>query len=273
MVEVSSLHIYPIKSCAPVALTAVRFDARGPLLDRRWMLIDGDGNFVTQRQQPRLSQIRPSITPLALEVQAPGMPTLKVPLSGGRGPRVRAQIWGHETEAEFVGDAIADWFSDAMQQNLRLVRWAEEAVRPVSKRHTQLDSQTAFSDGYPLLLTSEASLADLNRHMEQNVTMERFRPNIVVRGCDAFAEDTWRRFTIGDLTLHGVKPCDRCSVVDVDPRSGDVGKLLLATLSSYRKVGNRVLFGMNCVHEGFGIIREGDELRVLETGEPPIASG
>ena len=267
MVQVSSLHIYPIKSCAGVALTAVRFDTRGPQFDRRWMLIDRDGNFVTQREEPRLSQIKPRITPLALEIEAPGMPKIKVPLSGGRGPRVEAKVWGHETEAEFLGNDVADWCSDAMQRNLRLVRWAEESARPVSKRHTDIDNQTAFSDGYPVLMISEASLADLNGRLEQKVTMDRFRPNIVIRGCDAFAEDGYRRFEVGDMTLHGVKPCDRCSITTVDQRTGQAGKEPLATLSGYRKVDSRVLFGVNCVYEGFGSIREGDELKVLEAAE------
>jgi len=264
MLKVSSLHIYPIKSCAAVDLTAIRFDTRGPLLDRRWMLIDKDGNFVTQRQEPRLCQVRPSITPLSLQVEAPGMQQLKVPLGAGRGPRVRAQVWGHETQAEFVGDEAADWFSDALQQNLRLVRWADEQERPVSHRHTELESQTAFSDGYPVLLISEASLAELNGKLQQKVTMDRFRPNIVVRGCDAFAEDRFRRLSVGDMTLHGVKPCDRCSITTVDPRSAQAGKEPLATLSTFRTFDNRVLFGINCVHGGFGNIREGDTLEVLE---------
>lgn len=264
MLKVSSLHIYPIKSCAAVDLTAVRLDTRGPLLDRRWMLIDKDGRFVTQREEPRLSQIRPGITPLALEVEAPGMQKLKVPLGGGRGRRVRAQVWGHETEAEFLGNDVADWFSDAMQRNLRLVRWADEQVRPVSKRHTDIDSQTAFADGYPVLLVSEASLAELNGRLEQRVPMDRFRPNIVVRGCEAFAEDGWRKFTVGDMTLHGVKPCDRCTITTVDQRSGQAGKEPLATLSGFRTVDSRVLFGINCVHGGFGNIREGDSIEVLE---------
>ena len=232
------------------------------------MLIDKDGNFVTQRQQPRLGQIRPSITPLALEVQAPDMPTLKVPRGERGGPRVRARVWGHETDAECVGDQVADWCSDAMQQNLRLVRWADEAVRPVSKHHTDVESQTAFADGYPLLIISEASLADLNGRLDQKITMARFRPNIVVRGCSPYAEDGWRRFSLGDLTLHNVKPCSRCSIISLDPATGQLDKQPLAVLSEFRKVDNEVLFGMNCVFEGLGSIREGDELRPLETAMP-----
>lgn len=266
--QVSSLHIYPVKSCAGVELSGLRFDARGPQLDRRWMLIDADGRFVTQREAPGLARVRVSLAPTSLVLDAPDMPTLKVPLSGGHGSRVPATVWGHATRAEFVGEEPADWFSDALRRNLRLVRWAEESVRPVSQRHTALDSQVAFADGYPVLIVSEASLTDLNARLQTPVPMDRFRPNIVVSGCDAFAEDGWRQIRLGDLTLDLVKPCDRCSITTVDQNTGDAdrtGSEPLRTLATYRKDGKRVLFGQNAVHHAPGMVRVGDAVELQVT--------
>lgn len=265
--KISSLHIYPIKSCAGIELSGLRFDARGPQLDRRWMLIDAGGQFVTQRQEPGLSRVRVSLSPTALIVDAPQMPTLRVPISGGDGPRVPARVWGHETAAEFVGDEAADWFSDALRRNLRLVRWAEESVRPVSKRHSELDSQTAFSDGYPVLLVSEASLADLNARLQTPVPMDRFRPNLVVGDCEPFAEDGLRRIGVGDLVLDVVKPCDRCSITTVDQYTGETGVEPLRTLASYRRHGQKVRFGQNCIHHGPGMLRVGDAIEVLQRAQ------
>ena len=162
-----------------------------------------------------------------------------------------------------MGDGAASWFSDAVGKPVRLVRWAEDQMRPVSKRHTQLDGQVAFADGYPALLISQASLTDLNGRLEIKVPMARFRPNIVVDGCDPFAEDTWQTIRIGNLTLDVVKPCDRCEIVTVDQQTGQVAKEPLKTLASYRREGNKVLFGQNCVHHDWGSLRVGDPVEVL----------
>jgi hypothetical protein len=266
---VKSLHVYPVKSCRGLALQSVRLDARGPLYDRRWMIVDAQGAFLTQREEPRLALVRVTLRPTEIALDAPDMRTLRVPARGGEGARVSVKVWNHQGPGEDAGEAAADWLSQHLGRACRLVRFPDEARRAVSKRHTELDAETAFTDGYPVLLISEASLADLNGRMKTALTMERFRPNVVVTGTEAYAEDTWKRIRVGDVLLDVVKPCARCAITTVDPTTADRGKEPLATLASYRRLGNDVLFGQNAVHHGPGTLRAGDAVEVLETQAPP----
>lgn len=261
-ITVSGLYIYPIKSCAGTSLSGVRLDHIGPLFDRRYMIVDQDGEMVTQRKVPQLALITPALQPTSLALRAAGMKELKVPLTS-HGPRTRAVVWKHETKAIDQGADPAGWLSEFLGMPVRLVRWADDQVRPVSKRHTERDAQTAFSDGYPLLLISEASLKALNDRLETPLPMTRFRPNIVVKGCQAFEEDSWKELQIGDLGISVVKPCDRCSITTVDPVTAETGPEPLRTLATFRKDGNKVLFGQNCIHHDFGMIRVGDPVRVV----------
>jgi uncharacterized protein len=266
MPEISALHVYPIKSCRGLDLKAVRFDLRGPLYDRRFMVVDEAGMFLTQREVPRLALIEPRLGPTALQISAPGMPVLKVPMTQ-RDAKVREiVVWKHTGPAEDTGESAADWFSSFLERACRLVRFPEDALRPVSKNHTDLDAQVAFSDGYPALLLSEASLAELNGRLKSALPMNRFRPNIVVKGCDAFAEDGWKRIRVGDLVLDVVKPCSRCAITTVDQITGKVtGPEPLATLATYRKQENGVMFGQNVVHHGPGSLRIGDPIEIIDS--------
>lgn len=262
---VSGLFVYPVKSCAGIELNGVRFDGRGPQLDRRFMVIDADGEMITQRSAPILSQVKPALAPTALSLTAPRKAALKIPLSGGEQSRTRAVVWKFETEADDMGDDAAHWFSELLGKPARLVRWAEDQLRSTSKRHTQIDSQVGFADGYPALLLSEASLADLNGRLDAKVGMDRFRPNIVVTGCPAFAEDSWQTVQLGNLTLDVVKPCDRCEIIGVNQQTAETSREPLRTLADYRRDGNKVLFGQNCVHHDWGSVRVGDPVEILAT--------
>jgi len=265
MPSVSSLHVYPIKSCRGLDLKAVRFDLLGPLYDRRFMLVDESGKFLTQRELPRMALIEPKIGPTALQVHAPQMPVLKVPMTQRDCRRLPVSVWRHQGEAEDVGEHAADWFSSFLERACRLVRFPEDGVREISPGRVPFAAQVGFADGYPALLLSEASLEDLNGRMKQRLPMNRFRANIVVRDCEAFAEDGWKRIRIGELVLEVVKPCSRCTITTVDQLSAATGKEPLTTLATYRKRDNDVFFGQNCVHHGPGSVRIGDELEVLET--------
>ena len=264
MPSVSALHVYPIKSCRALDLKAVRFDHLGPLYDRRFMLVDDAGRFLTQRELPRMALIVPRLGPTTLQVSAPEMQPLKLAMTQRDARRIEVSVWTHRGEAEDVGAHAADWFSTFLQHSCRVVRFPEDGVRPVSTRHTAMQAQVAFADGYPALLMSEASLDDLNGRMKQKLPMSRFRPNIVVRDCEAYAEDRWKRIRIGDLVLEIVKPCARCAITTVDQITAATGTEPLATLASYRSVDNQVLFGQNCVHHGPGSIRIDDAVEVLE---------
>lgn len=266
MPEISALHVYPIKSCRGLDLKAVRFDLRGPLYDRRFMLVGETGAFLTQRELPRMALIEPRLGPTALQISAPGMPLLKVPMTQRDAKRLEISLWKHAGPAEDAGESAADWFSSFLEHRCRLVRFPEDALRPVSKSHTELEAQVAFSDGYPALLLSEASLADLNGRLKSSLPMNRFRPNIVVKGCEPFEEDRWKRIRVGDLVLDVVKPCARCAITTVDQITGKaMGPEPLATLATFRKQDKGVMFGQNVVHHGLGSLRVGDAVEVLES--------
>jgi uncharacterized protein YcbX len=265
MPTVAALNVYPIKSCRGLPLKAVRFDLLGPLYDRRFMLVDEAGKFLTQRELPRMALIEPRLGPTSLQISAPGMPQLKVAMAHRDSKRIEVAVWGYEGAAEHAGEHAADWFSSFLERSVQLVHFPEDVRRKVSQRHTELDAQVGFADAYPVLLLSEASLADLNGRMKSPLPMDRFRPNLVVKDCDAFAEDRWKRIRIGDLTLDVVKPCSRCAITTVDQITGQRGTEPLTTLATYRKHENDVWFGQNCVHHGPGSVRVGDQVEVLET--------
>jgi uncharacterized protein YcbX len=264
MPSASALHVYPIKSCRGVELKAVRFDRLGPLYDRRFMLVDETGNFLTQRELPRMALIEPRLGPTSLQVSAKNMPMLKVAMTQRDAKRIEVRVWKHHGKAEDAGGNAAAWFSEFLERPCRLVRFPDDDVREVDPAYARAPAQVGFADGFPVLLLSEASLEDLNARMPQKVPMNRFRPNIVVRDCEAYAEDRWKRIRIGELVLDVVKPCSRCAITGVDQLSGLRGEEPLATLASYRARDNGVFFGQNCVHDGPGAIRVGDEVEVLE---------
>lgn len=265
MPTVAALHVYPIKSCRGLPLKAVRFDLLGPLYDRRFMLVDEAGKFLTQRELPRMALIEPRLGPTVLQIGAPGMPALKVPMTQRDARRIDIQVWGYSGAAEHAGEHAADWFSSFLERPCTLVRFPEGVRRQVSQRHTQLDASVGYADAYPALLVSEASLADLNQRMKSPLPMDRFRPNLVVKDCDAYAEDSWKRIRVGEVVLDVVKPCARCAITTVDQITGQRAAEPLATLATYRKRDNEVFFGQNCVHHGPGSVRVGDEVEVLET--------
>ena len=201
--NIASLYVYPVKSCRGIALETSLVGERGLAFDREWMVVDGDGRFVTQREVPRLALVEPSLTATALELEAPGSGRLAVPLESDGATRP-VTVWRDSFPAVDQGDEAAAWLSSALQRPLRLVRF-DLAVRRYCNETYAGDSgaHTSFADAYPLLILSEASLADLNARLVAKghaaLPMNRFRPNLVVKGCEAFAEDTWKRIRIGEV--------------------------------------------------------------------------
>jgi uncharacterized protein YcbX len=267
--RVSALYIYPVKGCAGVQVKSFRFDALGPLFDRRFMLIDAAGRFVSQREQPKLALVQPQLAPTTLKLAARDMPKLSVPLKRAT-PRLReVEIWGKRGEAEDAGDEAASWFSQFLGTACRLVAFPERGGIPVDSRYARFESHTAFSDGYPVLLMTEASLADLNGRLERPVPMNRFRPNLVIDGAEPYAEDGWRQLRIGGAALLDVvKPCKRCVVTTIDQVTAQSSPEPLKTLASYRSVDHRVLLGQNCIHHGPDSIRVDDQVEVLDPAPP-----
>ena len=266
MAKVSGLYIYPIKSCAGIEVQAFRLDALGPQLDRRFMLVDAQGDFISQRKEPRLSQVVPTLTPTLLLVKAPGMQTLKLPLSLRDDGRVaQVSLWEYAGPAIEADSSVHDWFSAWLNRPCRLVYMPYAQLREIDRRYSPEPAYTAFGDAFPELLISQASVDDLSQRVpgQPKLPVERFRPNILISGCDAYAEDDWKRIRIGGVPFDVVKPCERCVVTSVDPATSEAGKEPLATLATYRKRDGKVMFGQNCIHRELGTIRVGDAVEVL----------
>lgn len=261
----SELHVYPIKSAAGIPLDSARVDARGIHLDRRWMVVDESEKFVSQREAPRLALVKVSIGPDNLIVEAPGMSPLEVPLIPEGGKRTPATVWGDVVECLRVSEEADRWFGKFLGARCRLVYLPDDSVRPVDPDYGWPGDRVGLADGFQFLLISEASLDDLNGRLEDPLPMNRFRPNLVVRGCEAFAEDGWRKIRVGEVTLRVVKPCARCVITTVDQATATKGKEPLRTLATYRKSGGKVLFGQNLIHDSAsGSLHVGDAVEVLD---------
>jgi uncharacterized protein len=258
-----SLHVYPIKSCGGYAPSSAEVEERGFRLDRRWMLVDEGGTFVSQREAPRLALVKTSVGPEALRVEAPGMPPLEVPLVP-EGRRMLSTVWSDTVETIPAGEGADRWFGRFLGARCRLVYLPDDSIRLVDPRYGTPGDHVSLADGFPFLLASAASLEDLNKRLGKPVPINRFRPNLVVRGCGPFAEDGWRRVRIGGIAFRVAKPCARCVITTVDQQTGVAGKEPLRTLARFRKFGGKALFGQNLIPDSPGTLRVGDPLEVLE---------
>ena len=257
----SGLHVYPIKSCRGIALDSAVLQPTGLADDRHWMLVRPNGRFVTQRELPRLALIVTRLTVDSLELEAPGMPPLEVDRETNGTARA-ITVWKFEGRGIDSGDEAATWVSRYLDTPLRLVSFDAGAPRVCNPEWTQgTRAVTEFSDGYPILVISRASLADLNSRLPHALPMERFRPNVVIDGVGAYDEDRMHELRAGPVTLRIVKPCTRCSITTTDQQQGAVdGVEPLRTLKEYRfdKELRGVTFGQNViVVEGVG-----EQLRV-----------
>ena len=258
----AALYRYPVKSLGGERFPMLAVQARGFRFDRHWMVVDAQGRFLTQRQQPRMTLIDAQVDDRgALLLRAPGMPDFK---PGRSGESIDVEVWDDVVEAVSAGVDADAWLSEFLAQPCRLVCFPEGAVRAVDPDFAEPGDRVAFADGFPFLLISQASLDDLNARLEQPVPMLRFRPNLVVEGCEAFAEDGWRRIRIGTVVFRVAKPCSRCIIPTIDPETAQRGPEPLRTLMSYRRRGNKVYFGQNLIHDGVGELAAGMPVEVLE---------
>jgi uncharacterized protein len=260
---VSHLNVYPVKSCRGIALGEASLDRWGIRHDRNWMVVDAEGCFVSQRTQPRLALVEPALGPELLTLRAPGVPALELPVSGRAGLERTVTVQDDSCTALDQGEDAAAWLSGYLGQPMRLVHIGTSFQRSLDPRYVPEGGEVGFADGYPLLVLSDASVAELNRRLAAPLPMNRFRPNLVVTGCSAFAEDAWRRIRVGEVVLHLVKPCERCVITTVDQATAEQGKEPLATLATFRRYGDGVAFGQNAVHQGPGRIRVGHAVEVL----------
>lgn len=258
----ASLHCYPVKSLGGIALQEATLTDRGLRHDRRWMLVDGTGRFLTQRELPSMACLHttPAGDGFAVNDRRDGE-RLMLPWALAEGPEPWVRIWDSRVRAREAPSAWSAWFSDRLGCAVRLVHMPDDAQRRVDERYAQ--GLTSLSDGFPYMILSQASLDDLNTRLADPVGMERFRPNLVIGGGTAHQEDGWRRVRIGAVRFTLVKPCARCIITTTDQRTGERGKEPLRTLASYRTVDNKVHFGMNAVGDASGTVKVGAVVTVL----------
>lgn len=261
MLRVSGLFIYPIKSLGGISVSAAEVTDRGLRFDRRWMLVDPDGGFITQRTVPLMALIRVTLGAEGLEVRSRLHPDmLLVPYRPAGDLFGDVYVWEDTCRGQFVSAEADGWFSAALGVPCRLVFMPEETERVTDPAYAPAGSITSFADAFPFLLIGEASLEDLNSRLEQPVPMNRFRPNIVFSGGEPFLEDSLREFFIRHIRFQGVKLCARCPIPTIDQETAERGKEPLRTLSRYRMRNNKVYFGQNVIHQGLGEVAVGDEL-------------
>ncbi len=269
---ISAISVYPIKSTAGIALSNTWVDEFGLSFDRRFVLSDIRGQFITARTEPNLCLIQVSITATGLKITAPNMPPLTLAYQEFSAHFQNVTVWNDTINAQYGAKEYDRWFSQYLNKPCQLLYFGEQSQRFVKNS----EKQVAFADGYPLLLISQASLVDLNQRCDLDLTMARFRPNIVVSGCEAFAEDGWQHIRIGEVEFEITKPCSRCTFTTLDPNTAqsNEAKEPLATLQSYRQVEKGdVLFGQNMVSLNQGQIKQGDTVTVLNRQNPPIFIG
>lgn len=282
--KISEINIYPIKSLGGVSLKESKIEERGLKFDRRWMITDKNGEFLTQREIPKMAVLALQIDETHLIVGCEN-DSVKIPFEFEKSETQKVRVWRSICDALVLPKQINDWFSDILETNCRLVYMPDKTKREINAQFRQNDEIVSFADGYPFMLIGENSLNDLNEKLETGkLPMNRFRPNFVVSESDAFAEDNWKNIRIGKTVFRSTKPCARCVMTTIDQEHGDFdGKEPLKTLAKYRKAKdvfpndferfglekNHILFGQNLVAENIGdIIKIGDELEVLEDGTP-----
>ena len=265
----SQISIYPIKSSGGIDLSSSWVDDIGLPFDRRFVICDSHGQFITARTLPKLCLIQTNLTPSGLVLTAPDMPILNIDYQKCLDEYQHVTVWKDTILGQRCEQNVDTWFSEYVGKPCHLLFFGEQSSRKVSNSNNPV----AFADGYPLLLISQASLDDLNSKLKSSVSMKQFRPNIVVEGCQPFAEDGWKHIRIGEVEFEVSKPCSRCVFTTIDPATGDKHHQLepLTTLKSYRQVeSGDVMFGQNLIPLNKGQIKQGDSVTVLSTQSPPV---
>ena len=262
---VQNLYLYPIKSLGGISVQEAQVEERGFKYDRRWMLVDQSGEFLTQRQHPQLALLQVALGEAGMVVFSKLDPSRKISFDFemNSGKELQVSVWGDVLTALQVSPEVSAWFSDFLAMNVDLVRMPESSHRKLDPRYAVQEESVSFADGMPYVMIGQASLDELNGRLADPVGMDRFRPNLVFSGGEAYAEDQFKQLQIGDVEFQVVKPCARCVMITVDQEKGTKGKEPLATLATYRSQGAKVYFGQNAVALTQGIVRVGDPIQQL----------
>lgn len=265
--QISEINIYPVKSLKGISLKEAVVEDRGLQLDRLWMLVDDANRFMTQREFPAMARIEVGANNLRLTASIDGR-MLKIPVVPDTGKFANVTVWNSSVSAIVYDNDVNQWFSEILQSDCRLVLMTEASERKVNPDYAvrRYRDTVSFADGYPFMLIGENSLADLNSRLAAPLPMNRFRPNMVVSGSGAYAEDTWKKIRIGKTIFHIVKPCGRCVITTIDQARGEKdGKEPLKTLATYRNQNGAVMFGQNLIAENPGeVIKIGDRVEIVE---------
>lgn len=270
----SNIFIYPIKSLAGIQVNKWQVTPTGLQYDRKWMLVDEQGQFLSQRRLPKMALLKTKIIGQQLIVYAPYQSNLVISLETPLPSNTKKKInlWNKQYIAQEVSSKASQWFSDFLKQSCSLVYQCEQNIRLVDQKYALKNDQTSFSDGFPFLIVSKASLALLNQQMGLSLSIRRFRPNLIITDCTSYAEDNWRKINIGKIDFRLPKPCSRCSVPQINPDTACLGKEPLRTLARTRKWQNKVFFGQNALHNSLGVLCTGDAVIIKEIGpsQPPL---
>jgi len=266
MLNVSDLFIYPVKSLGGISLSSALLTDRGFEHDRRWMLIDEENRFITQRQLPAMALLQVQLTETGLRVQHKinTAESIDIPFQPPLPYTIPVIVWDDMCEAQYVNERVDEWLSDMLSFNCRLVYMPDSSRRRVDTRYAANQEITNLSDGYPVLMIGQASLEDLNHRMAMLLPMNRFRPNIVFSGGSPYEEDTMAHFTINEMDFYGVKPCARCVITTINQDNALAAKEPLRTLAAYRNKDKRIYFGQNILYRGSGVVQVGDRIEVVE---------
>ncbi len=261
---IQEIVIYPIKSLGGIHLKEAKVEARGFQFDRRWMLVDPQGVFLTQRKNPQMALLQVELDDKGMIVfdkrKSEGQLHIAFELKSDQ--EIEVEIWDDRVLAHLVDPSMDTWFSERLGLECRLVRMPESTQRKVSPKYAVNDDSVSFADGMPYLILGQESLNDLNSRLENPVPMDRFRPNIVFAGGPAYAEDSWKKIRIGSVDFQVVKPCARCVLTTIDQQPGLQGKEPLRTLAGYRTILNKVYFAQNMVALQTGTVRIGDQIKL-----------
>ncbi len=270
--QVSQLFIYPIKSLGGIANQSVQLTNTGFKHDRRWMLVDEQHVFLSQRSHLQMALLHITQTDAGFIVSKYKDTHLQVTIPFITPPvkKIKVSIWDDACDAIEVSDIHNEWFSDMLNTKCKLVYMPDDSLRPVDKRYAANDEITSFSDGYPIMMIGQSSLDNLNNKLAEKLPMNRFRPNIVFTGGHAHIEDEMAAFTIDETEFSGVKPCSRCTVTTINQQTGGQGKEPLKTLATYRMKNNKIYFGQNILQQQNGVIHVGSKINVTTQKEPFI---
>lgn len=268
MLQLSEIYIYPVKSLGGVRMDEAEVTDRGLQHDRRWMLIDENNRFISQREYPQLALFEVIIQDSNLVItdrKSGKILTVSHSPIYPNTPSINVTVWDDEVAACEVSKKTNDFFTQALGMSTRLVYMQDESLRKTDANYSlKGDEITSFSDGYPILIIGQSSLDDLNNRLAEFITINRFRPNFVFTGGTEFEEDEWHEFKVGEIKFFGVKPCARCIMTTIDPLTGKKkGKEPLLTLNRYRKAGNKILFGQNVLISQLGKVLVGDIIEVI----------